>query len=158
MSATTISALTEIAKNFKEKTSENIKKGFESLKSVADSGTLEQLSIAMKLAQIAAPALTTVFAEINSDTMPLRVKMMQDLLTATKTPEVKEMIDHITIFFNWILAHGPEIIKFFVDLVGALNALYNFFATMPQTIPDTTTKEGAATMNAIFYGFTHPQQ
>lgn len=121
MDPVTLAALSELAKNFKEKTSENIKKGFEDLRHVADNQTLTELGTALNLAAIAAPALKSVFGEINSETMPYRVEAMKSLLDKMKDPDVKLMLDHIESFIIWFLVQIPKLIGYLDDIARAFN-------------------------------------
>lgn len=146
MDPVTIAALSEIAKNFKEKTSENVKKGFEALKGVADSGTLTEFATALNLAGIAAPGLKTIFAEINSETMPNRVAVMQALLDAVKDPDVQITIGHITDFINWALLKLPILIGYLDDIARFVNTIITgmeTFAANAKTALSSTSQAAA---------------
>jgi len=125
MDPMTIAALSELAKNFKEKTSENIKEGFKDLRTVADNQTLTELGKALNLASIAAPGLKSMFGELNSDTMATRVEAMKSLIDLAKSPETQELLDHIAGFINWLLSQAPAIIKFLEDLFKIINDIVN---------------------------------
>lgn len=150
MDPVTIAALSEIAKNFTQKTSENIKKGFSDLKSIADNQTLTELAQALNVASIASPALKTMFSEINSDTMLNRTEAMKSLIELAKSPETAELLDHISGFFNWLLSKAPEIIKFLEDLFKILNDIINAIEMSWNTIAtrwNTPTPTGESQFN-----------
>lgn len=146
MDPVTITALSKIAENFKEKTSENIKKGFESLKSVADSGTLTEFATALNLASVVAPGLKSVFAEINSDTMPNRVAAMQSFMNAMKDPDVQITVGHLTDFINWALLKLPILIGYLDDIARFVNTIITgmqTFSANAQTALSSTSQAAA---------------
>lgn len=121
MSTVAITALTEVAKNLKEKTSENIKSAFTDLKSIADKGTLTELSTALNLASIAAPGLKILFGEINAETMPARIATMTSLIDLIQTPAVQAAIKSIADFLGTLIGYLPDIVGFITSVVNLLD-------------------------------------
>lgn len=121
MSTVAVTALTEVAKNLKEKTSENIKSAFSDLKSVADKGTLTELSTALNLASIAAPGLKILFGEINAETMPARIDSMIALINLIQTETGQAAIKSIGDFLGTLIGYLPDILGFITQIITALD-------------------------------------
>jgi hypothetical protein len=120
MSTIAVTALTEVAKNLKEKTSENIKSAFSDLKSIADKGTLTELSTALNLASIAAPGLKILFGELNAETMPARIASMTALIDLIESPAGTAALNSIGDFLGTLIGYLPDILGFITTLVNAL--------------------------------------
>lgn len=121
MSTVAVTALTEVAKNLKEKTSENIKSAFKDLKDVADKGTLTELSTALNLASIAAPGLKILFGEINAETMPARIDSMIALINLIQTPAAQAAIKSIGDFLGTLIGYLPDILGFITSIINTLD-------------------------------------